>query len=48
VLTPLGTTPLTAIYDFVDTPYPTSFKVLVFNSAGTRVSATVSWTVRGV
>jgi hypothetical protein len=47
VLTPLGTTPLDAIYDFVDVPNPTSFKVLLFNSAGTRVSGTVSWSARG-
>lgn len=45
---PLGTTPLYCVYDFVDIPSPTSFKVLVFNSSGTRVSATVSYSVRGV
>lgn len=46
-VTPAGTTPITAIYDFVDAPNPTSFKILLFNSAGARVSGTASWTVRG-
>lgn len=48
VLTPMSTLQLTAVADFVDAPNPTSFKVLVFNSAGARVSSMVSWTVRGV
>lgn len=42
-----GTTPLYAVYDFTDTYQPLSFKVLLFNSAGTRVSGTVSYSVRG-
>lgn len=42
-----GTTPLYAIYDFTDTYSPLSFKVLIFNSSGTRVSGTVSYSVRG-
>ena len=42
-----GTTPLYAIYDFTDTYQPLSFKVLLFNSSGTRVSGTVSYSVRG-
>lgn len=46
-VTPLGTTPITAMYDFVDTPNPTSFKILLFNSSGTRVSGTASWSVKG-
>lgn len=46
-VTALGTTPITAIYDFVDTPNPTSFKVLLFNSAGARISGTASWSIRG-
>lgn len=44
----LGTTPLYVVYDFVDAPNPTSFKVLVFNTSGTRVSATVSYEITGV
>jgi hypothetical protein len=47
VVTPSGTTARYAIYDFVDAPYPTSFKVLLFDSAGARVSGGFSWTARG-
>lgn len=47
-LTPKGTTPITAIYDFVDTPNPTFFKVLLFNLSGSRVTAEFSWTAKGV
>jgi predicted phage tail protein len=46
-LSPLGTSARYAIYDFAGTPNPTSFKVLLFDSAGNRVSGTVSWTARG-
>lgn len=42
-----GTAPLYAVYDFTDAYSPLSFKVLLFNSAGTRVSGTVSYQVRG-
>ena len=47
VLSALSTTPVYAVYDFVDAPNPTGFKVLVFNSSGVRISATVSFTLRG-
>jgi hypothetical protein len=47
-VTPKGTTPVTAIYDFADAPNPTSFKVLLFNSAGARVSGAFSWSAKGV
>ncbi len=43
----LSTTPVTAIYDFVDANDPLTFKVLLFNSSGTRVSGAVSYQVRG-
>jgi hypothetical protein len=43
-----STTPLYVVYDFTSTPNPTQFKVLVFNTSGTRVNATVSYTLRGV
>lgn len=46
-VTPKGTTQLTAVYDFVDAPNPTGFKVLVFNSSGSRVSCDVSWSAKG-
>ena len=46
-VTPSGTTPRIAIYDFVDAPNPTSFKVLLFDLSGNRVSGPFSWTARG-
>jgi len=47
-VTPKGaSTPVIAIYDFTDTPNPTSFKVLLYNTSGTRVSGDFSWTARG-
>lgn len=42
-----GTAPLYAVYDFTDTYSPLSFKVLLFNSSGTRVTGGVSYSVRG-
>lgn len=47
-LTPLSTTMRIAIYDFVDIPNPTDFKILLFDSGGTRVDGTVSWKARGI
>jgi hypothetical protein len=41
------TSPVYAIYDFTDSYDPLSFKVLLFNSSGTRISGTVSYSVRG-
>lgn len=41
------TSPVYAIYDFTDTYSPLSFKVLLYNSSGTRISGTVSYSVRG-
>jgi predicted phage tail protein len=46
-VTPSGTTPRIAIYDFVDVANPTSFKVLLFDTAGNRVSGAFSWQARG-
>jgi hypothetical protein len=47
-VTPSGTTARLAIYDFVDAPNPTSFKVLLFDTSGNRVSGPFSWSARGV
>lgn len=47
-VTPLTTSAVIAVYDFVDAPNPTSFKVLLFNTSGTRVSGAFSWSARGV
>lgn len=42
-----GTTPRIALYDFVDAPYPTQFRVLLFDTNGNRVDGPFSWTARG-
>ena len=46
-VTPKGTSALMAIYDFVDAPNPTSFKVLLYDTSGNRANGDFSWTVRG-
>ena len=46
-VTPSGTTARIAIYDFVDAPNPTTFKVLLFDTSGNRVSGGFSWQARG-
>lgn len=43
-----STTEQKAVYDFVDVPNPTGFTVYVFNAAGARIDATVSWIARGI
>jgi hypothetical protein len=45
VCTPQGTTDIKAVVDSLDPA--TGFKVFCFNTAGTRVSATVYWVARG-
>lgn len=40
--------PLMAIYEFIDVPNPTEFKVFVFDSTGNRVTAVCSWKARGI
>lgn len=47
-VTPAATSAVIAVYDFVDVGNPTSFKVLLFNTAGARVSGSFSWSARGV
>ncbi len=48
-VTPRGTTPITAVVDFVDAINPTNFKVLLFDpQTGSRVSGTVGWAADGV
>jgi predicted phage tail protein len=46
-LTPAGTTARYCIYDFAGGANPTSFKALLYDNSGTRLSGTVSWTARG-
>ena len=47
-ITALSTSAVIAVYDFVDVPNPTSFKVLLFNTNGTRVSGPFSWSAKGI
>lgn len=46
-VTPLSTDARMAVYDFVDAPNPTSFKVLLFDTSGNRVTGPFSWQARG-
>jgi hypothetical protein len=46
-VTPLGTADRRAVVDFAGGLNPTTFKVLLFDSAGARVSGDVSWAARG-
>ncbi|MCR8922671.1 phage tail protein [Dasania sp. GY-MA-18] len=46
-LTAKGTTAITAIYDFVDAPYPTEFFIYLFDNQGNRVSGDCAWSVKG-
>lgn len=48
VVTPQGTSAIIPVVDFTDAPNPTTFKVLLFNTAGTRVSGDFRWTAEGV
>jgi predicted phage tail protein len=47
-LSPSGTTASIAVYNFVDVPNPTGFKILQFNTSGTRIAGIVGWNVKGV
>lgn len=47
-VTPSGTAARIGIYDFTDAPNPTTFKVLLFDTSGTRVAGPFSWSARGV
>lgn len=47
-VTPLSTVEQVAIYDFVDVPNPTTFKILLYDTAGVRIDGRVSWKARGV
>jgi hypothetical protein len=42
-----GSSPAFVLYDFVDVYNPLSFKILLFNSSGTRITGSVSYQVRG-
>jgi hypothetical protein len=47
-VTPRSTTACYAVVDFTDTPNPTSFKILVFDINGNRVTKDVGWSATGV
>lgn len=47
-VTPQNTAPVFAVYDFTDSPDPTGFRVLIFDSAGNRINCPFSWTATGV
>lgn len=48
-ITGKGTTaPVIAIYDFLDIPNPTFFKVYLYDKTGARVSGAFSWAAKGV
>jgi predicted phage tail protein len=47
-VTPGGTSASIAVYNFVDVQNPTGFKILQFNTSGTRIAGTVGWSVKGV
>lgn len=47
-VTAKGTSARIAIYDFVDTPYPTHFKVFLYDTDGNRVNGPFSWSAKGV
>ena len=46
-VTPSGTTPLIAIYNFEDIANPTQFKVLLYTTSGVRANGNFSWSARG-
>lgn len=48
VLTPINTVEQTAIYNFAFPVNPTTFKILLYNLAGTRIDGTVTWVARGI
>lgn len=47
-VTPNSSTACTATYTFTDTLNPTTFRVFIFDTSGSRVSKDFSWSARGV
>lgn len=47
-VSPVGTTALFPVYDFVEVPNPTSFTVYLFDENGTKVTGNFSYTVIGI
>jgi hypothetical protein len=46
-VTPASTSAVLATYSFTDVANPTSFKVLLWNTSGARLSGSFSWTAKG-
>ena len=46
-VTPNTTSAVIAVVDFQDVPNPTSFKVLLYNTSGVRVTGNFTWQCRG-
>ena len=46
-VSPQGTGAVIPVYDFAGGANPTSFKILLFNTAGTRVGGPASWSAKG-
>lgn len=46
-VTPAGTTPLVAMYQFSGSANPAGFQVFLFTASGQRASGTVSWAAKG-
>jgi hypothetical protein len=44
---PAGTTPLISVVDFTDLPNPTTFTVYLYNTSGTKVTGSFSWSASG-
>jgi len=47
-VTPATTNAVIAVYDFADIPNPSTFKVYLYDTNGTRVNGNFSWGARGV
>jgi hypothetical protein len=47
-LAPVATVERKAVFDFAFPVNPTTFKILLYNAAGARVSGDVSWIARGI
>lgn len=47
-VSPKSTVERVAIFDFVDAPNPTGFKVYLFDNVGVRVTGVVDWKARGI
>ena len=48
VVTPKTTNAVLAVVNFTDEANPTSFKVLLYNTSGTRVDGDFTWSARGI